>query len=160
MVAPSYNPVRMSDDSCRAGGLTGGSSQFHYQNGFHYLLPEAMSSWKKRTIVAGTWALAHQSRSQHLTRVDAVALWHINMSTLSFADGHADSHKWRGPAMLEASKAAPRSSKFGQTAKQMQTSKTFGMKYGYAHKRSAQFEEKWARIGFRPSISESEKAPS
>ena len=81
------------------------------------------------------------------TWVDAVALWHINMSTLSFADGHADSHKWRGPAMLEASKAAPRSSKFGQTAKtDADKQDIWYMKYGYAHKRSAQFEEKWARI--------------
>ena len=97
----------------------------------------------------GSWLINPDPNT--FTWVDAVALWHINMSTLSFADGHADSHKWRGPAMLEASKAAPRSSKFGQTAKtDADKQDIWYMKYGYAHKRSAQFEEKWARIGFRP----------
>ncbi|MGA0409740.1 MAG: hypothetical protein ACO3PR_16765, partial [Limisphaerales bacterium] len=60
-------------------------------------------------------------------------------------------HKWRGAGMLEASKAAPRGSKFGVTATSDQDKQDIWyMKYGYAHKRSAQFEEKWAKIGFNP----------
>jgi len=97
----------------------------------------------------GSWLINPDPAA--LTWVDAVALWHINMSTLSFADGHADSHKWRGEGMLEASKAAPRGSKFGVTAKSdADKQDIWFMKYGYTHKRQAQFEEKWRNIGFKP----------
>ena len=97
----------------------------------------------------GSWLINPDPRA--LTWVDAVALWHINMSTLSYADGHADSHKWKGEGMLEASKAAPRSSKFGITAKTDQDKQDIWfMKYGYTHRRQAEFEEKWRNIGFRP----------
>lgn len=97
----------------------------------------------------GSWLINPDPTA--LTWVDAVALWHLNISTLSFADGHAESHKWRGEAMLNASPAAPRGSKFGATAKtDADKQDIWYMKYGYTHKNQAQWEDRWTNIGFRP----------
>ncbi len=97
----------------------------------------------------GSWLINPDPRQ--FTWVYAVALWHLNISTLSFADGHAESHKWLGKAMLDASPAAPRGSKFGAVAKTpMDKQDIWYMKYGYTHKRQAQHESRWQEIGFRP----------
>jgi len=97
----------------------------------------------------GSWLINPDPRQ--FTWVDAVALWHLNLSTLSFADGHAESHKWRGKAMLDASPAAPRGSKFGAVAKtDADKQDIWYMKYGYTHKRQAQSENLWREVGFRP----------
>jgi prepilin-type processing-associated H-X9-DG protein len=36
--------------------------------------------------------------------VDPFAVFHGNVSTFSFADGHAESHTWRDPLTIEAAK--------------------------------------------------------
>jgi prepilin-type N-terminal cleavage/methylation domain-containing protein/prepilin-type processing-associated H-X9-DG protein len=85
------------------------------------------------------------------TWVDAVAIWHNKKSTLSFADGHAVTHRWLGEAMLKASDVKPGVSKFGATARTPQDKQDIWyMKWGYTHRRQAEFESKWVNIPFRP----------
>ena len=123
-----------------------GGSRFHCKMD-SIIFPSKLSSWKSdnRGWNLGSWLIVQSLTLPGWTRF-TLAHQHEH---LSFADGHADSHKWRGPAILEGKNSA-KELKFGQTAKTDANRNTFGIKYGYAHKRSAQFEEKWARIGFRP----------
>ncbi|MBM3821820.1 MAG: prepilin-type N-terminal cleavage/methylation domain-containing protein [Verrucomicrobia bacterium] len=84
------------------------------------------------------------------TWVDAVAIWHNKKSTLSFADGHAVTKRWLGPAMLKASDVKG-ALKFGATASTaLDKQDIWYMKYGYTHKRQAQFESQWTTVPFRP----------
>jgi len=46
----------------------------------------------------GTWVM------QRDTWVDPFAIFHGNVSTFSYADGHADSHTWRDPKTIKAAK--------------------------------------------------------
>ncbi|MSU64475.1 MAG: prepilin-type N-terminal cleavage/methylation domain-containing protein [Pedosphaera sp.] len=96
----------------------------------------------------GSWLI--DPTPSAFTWVDAVAIWHINKSTLSFADGHAVTHKWLGENMLKASDVKF-ASKFGTTAKTPQDKQDIWyMKYGYTHKKQADFEKLWATVPFRP----------
>ena len=54
----------------------------------------------------GTWVLdAYLSPAGGSIRwVDPFAVFHGNVSTFSFADGHAESHTWRDPLTIEAAK--------------------------------------------------------
>lgn len=82
--------------------------------------------------------------------VDAVAIWHNKKSTLSFADGHAVTHRWLGPAMLKASDVKG-ALKFGAMATTpLDKQDIWYMKYGYTHKKQLDFEKLWATVGFRP----------
>ncbi len=84
------------------------------------------------------------------TWVDAVAIWHNKKSTLSFADGHAVTRKWLGSAMLVASDVRG-AAKFGATAKTAQDKQDIWyMKWGYTHKRQADFDKLWANVPFSP----------
>lgn len=81
--------------------------------------------------------------------VDAVAIWHNKKSTLSFADGHAVTRRWRGEAMLRASDVKPGTQKFGATAKSPEDKQDIWyMKWGYTHKRQAEFEKLWDSVPF------------
>ncbi len=96
----------------------------------------------------GSWLVDPSPKA--LTWVDAVAIWHNKKSTLSFADGHAGTHRWLGPAMISSSDIG-RASKFGATAKTPQDKQDIWyMKYGYTHKRQIEFESQWVGIPFIP----------
>lgn len=98
----------------------------------------------------GSW-LVNPTPSQ-FRWVDAVAIWHNRKSTLSFADGHAVTHKWIGEAMLKASDIKPGVSKFGATARTAEDKQDIWyMKWGYSHKNqnSPQFQKLWDGIPFR-----------
>lgn len=96
----------------------------------------------------GSWLI--DPTPSAFTWVDAVAIWHNKKSTLSFADGHAVTHKWYGTAMLSASDVVG-AAKFGTTAKTaLDKQDIWYMKWGYTHKRQAEFEKLWADIPFRP----------
>ena len=59
MVAPSYNPVRvlLTTAMVEPAAWMGRIKPIPLPKWIPlFFLPEAMSSWKKRTIVAGTWA--------------------------------------------------------------------------------------------------------
>ena len=76
---------------------------------------------------------------------------HNKKSTLSFADGHSLTHKWLGDAMLKASDVKPGVAKFGATAKTPRDKQDIWyMKYGYTHKRMAEFDKVWESIPFHP----------
>jgi hypothetical protein len=96
----------------------------------------------------GSWIIDPSPTSY--SWIDAVAIWHIKKSTLSFADGHSLTHKWVGDAIIKASdpKAA---AKFGTTAKTPQDKhNVLYMKYGYTHKKMADWEALWAKADFHP----------
>ncbi|MBI2926376.1 MAG: prepilin-type N-terminal cleavage/methylation domain-containing protein [Verrucomicrobia bacterium] len=97
----------------------------------------------------GSW-LINPDPAQ-FTWVDAVAVWHNRKSTLSFTDGHSLTHRWLGRTILLASEVKPGIAKFGATASTPQDKQDIWyMKYGYTHNKQAEFEKKWATIGFRP----------
>jgi prepilin-type processing-associated H-X9-DG protein len=50
------------------------------------------------------WALTtpNGGDSQSFTKVDAVPMYHGNVSTYGFADGHVESHKWLDAAVVRA----------------------------------------------------------
>jgi len=97
----------------------------------------------------GSWLIDPDPKG--LTWVDAVAIWHNRKSTLSFADGHALTHKWLGETVLRASEVTPGVAKFGQTAKSPADKQdVWYMKYGYTHNKQGEFEKKWEGIPFRP----------
>jgi prepilin-type N-terminal cleavage/methylation domain-containing protein/prepilin-type processing-associated H-X9-DG protein len=50
----------------------------------------------------GTWVM------QRDTWVDPFAIFHGNVSSFSFADGHAESHTWRDPKTIKAAKDSAR----------------------------------------------------
>ena len=100
----------------------------------------------------GSW-LVNPTPTQ-FTWVDAVAIWHNRKSTLSFADGHAITHRWQGEAMLKASDVKPGVSKFGATARSAEDKQDIWyMKWGYTHKNqnSPQFQKLWEGVPFRGS---------
>ncbi len=47
----------------------------------------------------GPWALEPEAKQW----IDPVAVWHNGTSTFSFADGHAESHRWLEVATKQAS---------------------------------------------------------
>lgn len=67
----------------------------------------------------GTWTVnwnltsGAAGHSQSFTGVDAVPMYHGNVSTYGFGDGHAESHKWIDPKTIAAGIAAATSSASG-----------------------------------------------
>ena len=97
----------------------------------------------------GSWII--DPTPTQFTWIDAVAIWHNKKSTLSFADGHSLTHKWLGDAMLKASDVKPGVAKFGATAKTPRDKQDIWyMKYGYTHKRMAEFDKVWESVPFHP----------
>ena len=97
----------------------------------------------------GSWLI--DPTPSAFTWVDAVAIWHNRKSTLSFADGHAVTHRWLGDAMLKASDVKPGVAKFGATAKTATDKQDIWyMKYGYTHRKQAEFEKLWEGVPFHP----------
>ena len=60
----------------------------------------------------GSWVLNPITH----TWVDPLAVWHNWKSTLGFADGHAETHRWLEKSTLEASKLGPQSRFFWANA--------------------------------------------
>jgi prepilin-type N-terminal cleavage/methylation domain-containing protein/prepilin-type processing-associated H-X9-DG protein len=56
----------------------------------------------------GTWAvqwstfIGKYGRSQSFSWLDPLPMYHGNVSTFGFADGHAESHGWHDPALIQA----------------------------------------------------------
>ncbi|MBI2928708.1 MAG: prepilin-type N-terminal cleavage/methylation domain-containing protein [Verrucomicrobia bacterium] len=55
-----------------------------------------------RNYNLGSWVIFPASR----TWVDPLAAWHVNASTISFLDGHAETHRWLEASTLAQAKAA------------------------------------------------------
>lgn len=54
-----------------------------------------------RDFNAGTWVINVKPSPGW---VDGFAIFHGNVSTVSFADGHAETHSWKDPAVIKAGK--------------------------------------------------------
>jgi prepilin-type N-terminal cleavage/methylation domain-containing protein/prepilin-type processing-associated H-X9-DG protein len=103
------------DSYAKAGGLnnTGNTSWARrYAAAYHQIFPNHQSQqqihlcrrrnqirWWIRRSNLGPWAIEPESKSW----IDPVAVWHNGSSTFSFADGHAENHKWLEAATKKAS---------------------------------------------------------
>jgi prepilin-type N-terminal cleavage/methylation domain-containing protein/prepilin-type processing-associated H-X9-DG protein len=67
-----------------------------------------------RNFNLGTWVIGPLSRSW----IDPVAAFHLNANTISFLDGHVESHKWLETETLKDARAAENNTdpSFGRTA--------------------------------------------
>ena len=54
----------------------------------------------------GTWVVQWHRSSSTFTWVDPPAMYHGNICSISFADGHALGHKWMNPIIVDAGKRA------------------------------------------------------
>jgi prepilin-type N-terminal cleavage/methylation domain-containing protein len=60
--------------------------------GDKYVFVEEMDG---RGMNVGSWVIQPQITTKW---VDPISIWHVKSSTLGFADGHAEKHKWRNPS--------------------------------------------------------------
>jgi prepilin-type N-terminal cleavage/methylation domain-containing protein/prepilin-type processing-associated H-X9-DG protein len=63
----------------------------------------------------GTWVVNWNSSSGSFAWSDPVPMYHGNVSTFGFADGHAESHKWLSGAIVKAGLAAAQAQAFDVT---------------------------------------------
>lgn len=59
-----------------------------------YVFVEQMDT---RGALIGSWQMNPGSK----TWVDPLAMWHVERTTLGFADGHAETHKWQNRSLIE-----------------------------------------------------------
>jgi prepilin-type processing-associated H-X9-DG protein len=60
----------------------------------------------------GTWGVFWNVGTGSFTWADPVPMYHGNVSTFGFADGHVESHKWKDGAIITAGLAAARAQAF------------------------------------------------
>ncbi len=97
------------DSYSKANGMNGGSWQDPYQP--PYEKRSAVASPAEAMIFLeeadprgnnlGTWVIDVKPAPGW---VDPFAIFHGNVSTISFADGHAESHTWKDPQVIKAAK--------------------------------------------------------
>ncbi len=87
----------------------------------------------------GTWVVIWNVAAGRFQFNDTIAIFHGNIGTFSFADGHAESHKWADAFILKAGQV----SAAGQNGNTFMTSAaTSGPDYNYIHDRY-QFGSTW-----------------
>jgi prepilin-type N-terminal cleavage/methylation domain-containing protein len=59
-----------------------------------------------RGIDDGTWTMTWETGTPNFTWVDPLAMYHINVDTWLFVDGHVESHKWHDPLAIKAGQQA------------------------------------------------------
>jgi prepilin-type N-terminal cleavage/methylation domain-containing protein/prepilin-type processing-associated H-X9-DG protein len=112
-LAPPTTVSGTGDGGYRSYSLTGGAGpcspeEINWQ-GFepHLKITRFRSSGDKYIIVeeadgrginSGSWIIMPQSPD---TWVDPIAIWHMNRSTLAFADGHGERHVWVNDSTIE-----------------------------------------------------------
>jgi prepilin-type N-terminal cleavage/methylation domain-containing protein len=62
----------------------------------------------ERNRNVGTWVVTWAMGGSTFTWVDPPAMYHGDVSTMSFADAHATGHKWKDSRVIEAGKKAAR----------------------------------------------------
>lgn len=86
----------------------------------------------ERGFNLGDWVLAFTIGNPDSFRwVDPPAMYHGNVNTYGFADGHAETHKWRDPNLIKAGKQAAA----GQTPTAISAALTSGPDYQYVLQR-------------------------
>lgn len=86
----------------------------------------------ERGFNLGDWVLAFTVGNPDSFRwIDPPAMYHGNVNTYGFADGHAETHTWRDPNLIKAGKQAAS----GQTPTAISTALTSGPDYQYVLQR-------------------------
>ena len=62
------------------------------------------ADWRGYNI--GTWVVQWNLTAGRFVWNDPLAMYHGNISTVGFADGHTEYHKWTDPVIIKAGKAA------------------------------------------------------
>jgi hypothetical protein len=62
------------------------------------------ADWRGYNV--GTWVVNWAADS--FDWQDPPAMWHVNVDSISFADGHAELHKWTDPGVIAAGQSAAR----------------------------------------------------
>ena len=65
-----------------------------------------MEDADERNRNVGTWVVQWTTGGNTFTWVDPPAMYHGDVSTMSFADGHSTGHKWRDGRIIQAGKKA------------------------------------------------------
>jgi prepilin-type processing-associated H-X9-DG protein len=72
-----------------------------------FILIEDAGNLGNRGYNVGTWAVRWSlGPPQSFKFVDPVPMYHGNVSTFAFADGHAEHHKWMNPTLITKGKQA------------------------------------------------------
>ena len=77
----------------------------------------------------GTWVIMWGITSGNFTWSDAPAMYHGDINTFAFADGHCESHKWTDPLIISAGKKAAA----GKNVNGKWTGPFSGPDYQYVH---------------------------
>jgi prepilin-type N-terminal cleavage/methylation domain-containing protein/prepilin-type processing-associated H-X9-DG protein len=83
-----------------AGNTYRKTSQINAPSSTFYFMEDA----DERNINVGTWAV--QWSGNTFTWVDPPAMYHGDVGTVGFADGHAEGHRWRNALVIAAGKRA------------------------------------------------------
>jgi len=83
-----------------AGNTYKKTSQMNAPSATFYFMEDA----DERNINVGTWAV--QWSGNTFTWVDPPAMYHGDVGTVGFADGHAEGHRWRNALVIAAGKRA------------------------------------------------------
>jgi prepilin-type N-terminal cleavage/methylation domain-containing protein len=65
-----------------------------------------MEDADERNMNLGTWAVQWYVSLASFTWADPPAMYHGNVGSVGFADGHAEGHRWRNARVIEAGKRA------------------------------------------------------
>ena len=65
-----------------------------------------MEDSDERHYNVGTWVVQWSTGGNTFTWVDPPAMYHGDVGTCAFADGHAESHRWLNARVIEAGKRA------------------------------------------------------
>ena len=88
------------------------------------------ADWRGYNV--GTWVVIWNVAAGRFQFNDTIALFHGNLSTVSLADGHAESHRWFDPNIIQAGKV----SAAGQNGNSFMANAAFtGPDYDYVHDR-------------------------
>lgn len=82
--------------------------------------------YNQGTYVCGTWTVTAASAS--FTWVDSPAIYHGNINTAGFADGHSEFHIWRDPVLIDAAQKNQQGKPVSYPA-----AATSGPDYNYVH---------------------------
>jgi prepilin-type N-terminal cleavage/methylation domain-containing protein/prepilin-type processing-associated H-X9-DG protein len=85
-----------------AGSTYTKTSQIKAPSSTFYFMEDA----DERNINVGTWAVLWNTGGNTFTWVDPPAMYHGDVGTVGFADGHAEGHRWRNALVIAAGKRA------------------------------------------------------
>jgi prepilin-type N-terminal cleavage/methylation domain-containing protein/prepilin-type processing-associated H-X9-DG protein len=85
-----------------AGNTYRKTSQINAPASTFYFMEDA----DERNINVGTWTVQWNTAGNTFTWVDPPAMYHGDVGTVGFADGHAEGHRWRSAQVIAAGKRA------------------------------------------------------